>query len=161
MTFHIPYSKTKKHRGDDIQLIDIDHPTNPIAAFNNHLRCNPDIPNDAPLFAFQTANHGWAPMTKAWFLERCNEIWQSVGMGTLTGHSLRIGGTTHLLALGIDPWVVMVIGRWTSTAFVLYWRKIENILPQFIGSAYDSVSLLSSRMSCICQGLTLTQNAIS
>ena len=149
---HIPYSKTRKACGDDIQLIDIDHITNPITAFKNHMDRNPGIPNNAPLFAFRTADLGWAPMTKLWFMERCNEVWKTAGMESLAGHSFRIGGTTHLLSMGIDPWVVMVIGRWTSTAFVHYWRKIENIIPRFISSAHHSVSL-SARMSRICQGL--------
>ena len=154
-TFRIPYSKTKRHRGDEIQLIDIDDPTNPIAAFNHHLRSNAGIPNTAPLFAFRTLDGSWAPMTKSWMLERCNEIWSQTGFDILTGHSLRIGGTTHLLTMGIDPWIVMIIGRWTSTAFVLYWRKVENILPQFISDGYDSAAL-SLRMSRICQGFART-----
>jgi len=32
----------------------------------------------------------------------------------LRGQSFKIGGTTHLLLLGIDPWIVMVQGRWGS-----------------------------------------------
>jgi hypothetical protein len=75
VTFHIPYSKMRKHRGDDIQLIDINDPTNPISAFTSHLRHNSNIPDNAPLFAFRMADYNWAPMTKPWFLERCNEIW--------------------------------------------------------------------------------------
>ena len=33
------------------------------------------------------------------------------------------------------------IGGWTSLAFLLYWRKIEHIIPMNIGKAYDKKKL--------------------
>ena len=36
-------------------------------------------------------------------------------------------------------------GRWTSTAFLLYWRNVEEILPLFIGDSLDTfISLKDS-----------------
>jgi hypothetical protein len=54
------------------------------------------------------------------------------------------------LLFGVDPWIVMVIGRWWPSAFLLYWRKVEQMLPDFIGEAYNSALSLTSRMSVIC-----------
>ncbi len=32
--------------------------------------------------------------------------------------------------------VVAAIGRWKSLAFLLYWRKIEEILPKALSKSY-------------------------
>jgi hypothetical protein len=42
-------------------------------------------------------------------------------------------GTTELLLAG----VAATLGGWTSSAFLLYWRKIEHIIPMNIGKAYN------------------------
>jgi len=75
-------------------------------AFKHHLSSNTNIPPTAPLFAFETANGQWAPMNGLWFLEGCNEIWAKEGFTLIKGHEFQIGGTTHLLLLGFNPWVV-------------------------------------------------------
>ena len=43
----------------------------------------------------------------------------------------------HLLVLGIDPFIVMVQGRWKSNTFLEYWRHCEDILPNMIGLALN------------------------
>src|SRR5882724_8293309 len=75
------------------------------------------------------------------------------GTGLENGPWLRIGGTTHLLLLGIDPWVIMVQGWWSSQAFLGYWRQFEEILPLFMGfhlqdhtSILMTMSLFKSRL---------------
>ena len=155
-TFHLPDTKTKGADGDDIYLIDCPLLSNPVTAFEHHLASNPQIPDDAPLFAWQTAEGGWAPMTRAWFMDRCRVIWEEEGLERLDGHSFRIGGTTHHLMSGIDPWVVMVIGRWSSKSFLTYWRKVEEILPNFISEAYESVESLTLRMSRFTHNMSLS-----
>jgi len=50
-------------------------------------------------------------MCRSWFLSRCNEVWSSKGLSTLLGHSFKIGGTTHLLLLGINPFIMMAQGH--------------------------------------------------
>ncbi|KAJ7135231.1 hypothetical protein C8R43DRAFT_835282, partial [Mycena crocata] len=60
-------------------------------------------------------------LSQADFLGHCNEIWLAAGMGALNGHGFCIGGTTHLLLHGVDLWIVIKQGCWTSTAFLLYW----------------------------------------
>lgn len=68
-------------------------------------------------------------------------------MGALNGHGFRIGGTTHLLLHGVDPWVVMKQGRWSSAAFLLYWRNVEEILPLFIGDSLDTLNSLKDSVA--------------
>lgn len=146
LQFKIPWSKTKFAQGEWITLTETFDEVDPIAAFEHHLYVNSKCPPHAPLFSYETSS-GWTPLTRSVFMERCNNIWTSYGLGTIFGHGFRIGGTTFLLLSGIDPWIVMKQGRWSSKAFLLYWRKIEAILPLFIGNALDNLQPISSVIS--------------
>jgi hypothetical protein len=146
--FHIPWSKTTHGSGADIIASKLDDPTNPVTAFNHHLDANAAVPASAPLFAFETSNGNWSPMTRSWFLSRCNSIWKKANLLELTGHCFRIGGASELLLRGIPPDVVAMQGRWKSRAFLEYWRKIESILPLFVTASFkDSrISMVHASM---------------
>jgi len=131
-----PWMKTKPS-GDWICYMDSGCPCSPAIAVDMHLQLNSNIPLTVPLFAFMTSISAWASMTRSWFMARCNEIWSATSLPHLTGHSFRIGRTTHLLLLGVNPFVIMVQGRWKSDAFLAYWHHCEQILPLFIGSALN------------------------
>ncbi|KAK0452512.1 DNA breaking-rejoining enzyme [Armillaria borealis] len=146
MNLFIPFTKTTKYRGDWISITSTNDDLDPLAAIRNHLRVNDDLPQSAPLFAYRT-QEGWHALDKESFLSRCSQIWSFDGLDAAGGHSFRIGGTTHLLLLGVEPWVVMKQGRWSSKAFLLYWRKVEEILPLFIGDAMDKFSSLKDSIS--------------
>lgn len=136
-SFIIPWSKTSLGAGSKIILSQVDDFTNPVSAFNHHLSANIIIPPHAPLFAFETADGNWSPMTRVWFLSRCNKVWKDAGLVELTGHCFRIGGAMELLLRGVPPDVVAVQGRWKSQAFLDYWRKIDSILPLFVTSSFS------------------------
>lgn len=146
--FHIPWTKTTHGNGADIVASKIDDLTNPVTAFDHHLSANASVPLSAPLFAYETAGGGWAPMTRPWFLARCNQVWKDVGLMELTGHCFRIGGASELLLQGIPPDVVAMQGRWKSRAFLEYWRKIESILPLFVTSSFTDarISMIHTSM---------------
>lgn len=137
----IPWTKTTRERGAIVTLTDRGDDLCPSKAFQNHLRVNKALPSDAPLFAFRTANNNWAPMTKDWFLNRCLPIWKAAELLAVFGHSFRIGGSTELLLAGVPCEVVAALGGWTSLAFLLYWRKIEHIVPMNVGKAYSKEKL--------------------
>lgn len=80
-------------------------------------------------------------MTRSTFLTRCNDIWVAQGFPNLPGHAFRIGGATELLLQGVHPDVVSMQGRWSSDAFLDYWRRIDTILPLFIASSANSQCL--------------------
>jgi hypothetical protein len=61
------------------------------------------------------------------FLARCNSILAANGLGRITGHCFRIGGTTELLMVGVHPDAVKKLGRWKSDAFLRYWRKDQDL----------------------------------
>lgn len=57
------------------------------------------------------------------------------------GHSFRIGGAVELLLAGVPPEIVAATGGWTSLAFLLYWRRMEEILPMSTSKAYNKAHL--------------------
>jgi hypothetical protein len=147
-SLHIPWTKTTGVEGAIISITSRDDPSCPLAALEHHLQCNRDIPASAPFFSYRTGAGSWSPMTKGWFLMRCNQIWSAVGLAEMPGHGFRIGGATHLLLSGVPPDVVAVQGRWLSRAFLEYWRRVESILPLFISKAgvASRIEALSSAM---------------
>ncbi len=49
----------------------------------------------------------------------------------------------ELLLSGVPPEVVASLGEWSSMAFLLYWCKIDDIIPQHIFKAYDRNKLIA------------------
>ncbi|KAF8199587.1 hypothetical protein BJ912DRAFT_1020182 [Pholiota molesta] len=88
---------TTHNLGADIVVTKIDDPSDPYLAFQHHLSTNSQVPPEAPLFSFMTTDGSHAPMTRHWFLSRCEEIWVAAGMPRMAGHGFRIGGATELL----------------------------------------------------------------
>jgi hypothetical protein len=146
--FDIPWSKTTGTKGAKITITDIEDPTAPVAALKHHKSANANVPRDAPMFAFETADGSWEPLTKINWLERCNQIWISAGFEPLKAHAFCIGGCTEMLLRGIQPDIVCVQGRWKSKAFLEYWHKIQFILPIFISKSFSCAraSLVNSSM---------------
>ncbi|KAJ7573838.1 hypothetical protein C8J56DRAFT_981098 [Mycena floridula] len=129
---HIPFSKTRLEKGDDVVVARQQGPTDPIAAIDNHFSLNRISP-DVPLASYVEYPDGmdFPPvrycLTKEVFLRRCNEIWKRQDIQRFTGHSFRIGGTTFFLISGINPEVVKAFGRWRSSAFLAYWRCLDAL----------------------------------
>jgi hypothetical protein len=124
----LPSTKTHFTSGEKVLLLHQKGSTDPIHALKYHFHVNCLKAAD-PLFAYVTSC-GSRTLTKTVFLHRCNEVWTRLGYPRLTGHCFRIGGTTELLLAGVAPHVVKQAGRWSSDAFLRYWRSVENILPQ-------------------------------
>ena len=125
----LPHTKTHS-QGQDVVLVDQRHPINPIFLLKSHLRLN-NIRHDSFLFSYTLAGK-LQPLTKSSFLQRCNQIWQTLGYPHTTGHCFRIGGTTELLIAGTPPDVVRATGRWSSGSFLRYWRSLDDIAPRHI-----------------------------
>ncbi|KAJ4470777.1 hypothetical protein J3R30DRAFT_3530312 [Lentinula aciculospora] len=53
-------------------------------------------------------------MTKKMLMSNHNTVWICSWNPLYTGHSLRIGGTTHYLNKGVPPNVVKSLGRYRS-----------------------------------------------
>lgn len=127
---NIPATKTSQ-KGQDIPLVRQKGPTDPLLTLHNHLQRN-KAPLHLPLFTVMSRKEGPRILTKKMFLDRCNDIWTNAKLPALTGHCFRIGGTTHLLLAGVPPDVVKTMGRWSSDAFLRYWRSTELIAPIYM-----------------------------
>jgi hypothetical protein len=93
------------------------------------------------------------------FLSFVTKIWHSLSVDHVSGHSFRIGGTMILLLAGVPPEVVAATGGWTSSAFLLYWRRMEEIIPLSISKAYNSPHI--SKLSHIFEQFRVAQNISS
>jgi hypothetical protein len=135
-SFRIPWTKTTREDGASVILTGREDALCPCAALHNHLTINTDIPPAASLFAFSTAGAGWKHMSKPVFMAFCTDIWSKATLTHVLGHSFRIGGAVELLLAGVPPEIVAATGGWTSLAFLLYWRRMEEILPMSTSKAY-------------------------
>ena len=140
----IPCTKMKP-QGDYLMFTDSGCPCRAITALHAHFDMNSSISLSAPVFAFKTLNNLFSLMKCSWFLTHCNKIWLQDGLNSLLGHAFRIGRTTHLLLLGVDPFIMMIQGHWSSNAFLSYWCFCKEIIPLFVGFSLDSkTSILTS-----------------
>ena len=123
----LPWTKVSKWVPQTVYLAPQSDPLNPLSALRAHLAANNLSPTD-PLFSFRQHGHP-QPLTKRLFLSRCNELLSRAGEPAITGHSFRVGGTTHFLLSGIDPDILKVHGRWASDSFLRYWRNLDLVIP--------------------------------
>ena len=104
----------------------------------NHLSINHDTPPSTSLFAYTSSISGKCEhLTKYKFMEFCVGVWSDTALAHVQGHSFRIGGAVELLLAGVPPEIVAATGGWTSLAFLLYWRRMEEILPMSTSKAYQ------------------------
>ncbi|KAJ3912030.1 hypothetical protein F5877DRAFT_72727, partial [Lentinula edodes] len=109
----------------------------PSKALQRHQAKNADVPGDFSLFGYIDENGKPHHMVKKVFLNFCFDIWNRAELKIVFGHSFRIGGAVWLLLAGVPPEIVAATGGWTSLAFLLYWRRLESIIPQHITKAYE------------------------
>ena len=142
-TFRIPWTKTTREEG--AQVILTARPDNlvcPVQALFNHCNIvNIDRPSGMSFFTYRSDSGAWTEMVKTTFLGFCDSIWKSAGLNHVLGHSFRIGGAVELLLAGVNPDVVAATGGWTSLAFLLYWRRMEDIIPLSTSRAYKKSHL--------------------
>nr|GAT47546.1 predicted protein [Mycena chlorophos] len=139
-TIRLPRTKTQK-AGDNVLLVDQSRPFNPRTALQIHLTVN-NLPSSASLFAFCDHSGSSRLLTRSMFLDRCNAVWSAVGYPRTTGHSFRIGGTTELLLNNVSPAVVKAMGRWSSDAFLKYWRSLDLIAPIHVANIHRKAARL-------------------
>jgi hypothetical protein len=110
----------------------------PFAAMRNHLDINHGLPFSTSLFTYTSSTSGRCEhLTKYKFMEFCSGVWSNATLAHVLGHSFWIGGAVELLLAGIPPEIVAATGGWTSLAFLLYWRRMEEILPMSTSKAYQ------------------------
>ena len=158
MSLRIPCTKTTKQEGASITLTSREDDLCPVAAICNHLAISKDAPATMSFFAYQNPDGSFSHMFRgtdqlsyyythishchlAHFLDAINGIWQQASLDHVSGHSFCIGGAVTLLLAGVPPEVVAATGGWTSLAFLLYWRHMEEIIPLSTSNAYNRSQL--------------------
>ncbi|KAJ3786866.1 hypothetical protein GGU10DRAFT_350429 [Lentinula aff. detonsa] len=139
ISFRIPWSKTTKEDGALVVATAQNSTLSticPYRAFTLHLEHNNNLPDNFSLFGFLDEFGRPQHMVKSTFLLFCDRIWKAKGLAYVNGHSFRIGGAVELLIAGVSPEVVAAIGGWTSLAFLIYWRRFQDIIPTHILKAY-------------------------
>ena len=134
--FRIPWTKTTKQEGALVTLTARNDILCPRTALRNHLDVNSNVSPTSALFAYHTPSGGTKNMLKHDFLTFVTSIWKSAHLAHVLGHSFRIGGAVELLLAGVPPEIVAATGGWTSLAFLIYWRRMEEILPMSTSKAY-------------------------
>jgi hypothetical protein len=134
--FRIPWTKTTKQEGALVTLTARNDALCPRTALQNHLDVNSDVPPTSSLFAYHSSSGGTKNMLKHEFLTFVTSVWKSAHLAHVLGHSFRIGGAVELLLAGVPPEIVAAIGGWTSLAFLIYWRRMEEILLMSTSKAY-------------------------
>ena len=112
-----------------------------VTALEQHLRANAAVPDNFWLFRYMDEKGQPKHMAKNVFLAFCYDIWERAAMKHVLGHSFRIGRVVALLLAGVIPEVVAATGGWTSLAFLLYWRRLEEVIPIHISKAYNQVEI--------------------
>jgi hypothetical protein len=127
-TVFLPWTKTTAKAGALVTLPTQGSPLNPTKAICRHLVAS--YLDDSALLCEYEEDGRVKMLDKERVMAMCNQIWSSHGFQRITGHSFRIGGTTSLLLAGVDVEIVKGMGRWSSDAFKLYWRKVEVLFAE-------------------------------
>ncbi|KAF8831102.1 hypothetical protein HHX47_DHR1000107 [Lentinula edodes] len=133
----LPWSKSTQEDGTNVVITRHGNILCAYDALAKHLQMNMKVPEDFSLFAYMDNDGIPQHMFKHSFLTFCYGVWEQAAMRHILGHSFRIGGAVELLLVGISLEVVAMIGRWTSLAFLLYWRHMEHIIPTHLAKAYS------------------------
>jgi hypothetical protein len=127
-TIFLPWTKTTAKAGALVTLPAQGSPLNPTKAICHHLVAS--YLDDSALLCEYVEDGKVRMLDKERFMAMCNQIWTPHGFQRITGHSFRIGGTTSLLMSGVNVEIVKGMGRWSSDAFKLYWRKVEMLFAK-------------------------------
>jgi hypothetical protein len=124
----LPWTKTNHFDGDTIFLLRQCYPLNATLALCRHFASSP-LGSKHFICEF-TTNGSSLFLCKESFMVMCNHVWSKEGLPRITGHSFRIGGTTALLCSGVNPEIVKKLGRWSSDAFLIYWRSLGHLFSK-------------------------------
>jgi hypothetical protein len=79
---------------------------------------------------------GWCIITKHVFLAVSSLAFKNAGLDQVFGHSYRISGAMDLVLASVAPEVIMKLGGWTSLCFLVYWHRLERVIPAAIARAW-------------------------
>jgi hypothetical protein len=128
----LPWTKTNLHKGDVVVLPTQRAPLDATLAMCHHILAS--RLDDTALLCQYKDSESVKTFDKNLLMRMCNEVWEKDGIQRITGHSFRIGGTTAFLMAGVDSDIVKKMGRWSSDAFLRYWRNVNGIFETHASS---------------------------
>ena len=88
-----------------------------------------------PLFKLPNGN----PLTRPAFVDKIREVLAHLGYPphSYAGHSFRVGAATTAATVGIEDSLIQTLGRWRSSAYLLYVRipgeQLRHVTSQLVG----------------------------
>lgn len=132
MLVRLKVSKTDPFRqGQTIVIGKTNSPLCPISAMVAYLNSRPSSFDSRPLFIYVSG----AFLTREKLTRETRLLISNGGLDSseFAGHSLRIGAATTAASADLPPWLIKVLGRWSSDCFERYkkthpliWHRSPN-----------------------------------
>ena len=127
MSVRIKISKTDPFRaGQSILIGKTSQPVCPVQAMKAYLSIRNPAPG--PLFLYVTGK----PLTKEALTLETRQLLSQSGFtpSQYAGHSYRIGAATTAASVGLPPWLIKTLGRWSSDCFERYIRCPQPLIVE-------------------------------
>ena len=127
MSVRVKISKTDPFRtGHAILVGKTDQPICPVKAMQTYLGVR--SPRPGPLFQYQSG----APLTKDALTSETRQLLSISGFNPsqYAGHSYRIGAATTAASVGLPPWLIKTLGRWSSDCYERYIQCPHSLLSE-------------------------------
>ena len=100
----------------------------PISAMLAYIESRTPLPNSGPLFTFQSGSF----LTRGKFTSETRDLLSKGGLDSseFAGHSFRIGAATTAASANLPPWLIKVLGQWSSDCFERYIKTPPSVLAQ-------------------------------
>ena len=127
LSVHIKISKTDPFRSGQTILIGNSHqPVCPVQAMKAYMSIRHHTPG--PLFMYVSGK----PLTKEALTSETRQLLSQSGFTSsqYAGHSFRIGAATTAASVGLPPWLIKTLGRWSSDCFERYIKCPQPLLVE-------------------------------
>jgi len=126
--FHLPHHKADRYfEGNRIIVRAQQFRHNPLFHFKKYLNLrDTSFPASSPLWLTAA---GQVP-TRSFFTRRMRIFFDK----SIAGQSMRAGGATSLAENGVPPSIIQPLGRWSSSAFLIYIRKSPALIQAMLYS---------------------------
>lgn len=129
MLVRLKVSKTDPFRqGQTIVIGKTNSPLCPISAMVAYLNSRPLSSDSGPLFTYASG----AFLTREKLTRETRLLTSKGGLDSreFAGHSFRIGAATTAASANLPPWLIKVLGRWSSDCFERYIQTPPSVLAQ-------------------------------
>ena len=129
MLVRLKVSKTDPFRqGQTIVIGKTNSPLCPISAMVAYLNSRPLSSDSGPLFTYVSGG----PLTRENLTRETRLLISKGGLDSreFAGHSFRIGAATTAASANLPPWLIKVLGRWSSDCFERYIKTPPSVLAQ-------------------------------